>query len=383
MTAGAGGTGSGTGVGTGPGTGSGTSAGSAAGAAGVISGTGYASCHHGEILQGVFLDARGRRCAGLVTLPLTGLGTRAEAVLRPGTPPGSHSVDPPGRTKALRAATLALRECRARHPQVAFGALELRLSGNVPLGLGMGSSSSDVIAAVRAVADACGLRLPSRTVARIAVRAERASDPLMLDGRPILFAQREGRVLEVLGDALPPAVVVGCALGAGRPVDTLSLPAPARGDDDVRAYERLRSLLRRAVADGDTRLLGHVSTESARRAQRVLRHPEFDRLTRVAERTGAVGVQIAHSGSVAGVLFDPAATDLEARLRRCATALDRDGIPVTRTFTTRAGAEPPTRPTPFPSFTTSEESRHGRAHRRRDRTARPDTPGRRAHLSAL
>lgn len=368
------------GGGAGPG---GPSAGSA------ISGTGYASCHHGEILQGVFLDARGRRCAALVTLPLTGLGTRADAVLRPGAPPGSHSVDPPDRTKALRAATLALRECRARRPQAALGAVELRLSGDVPLGLGMGSSSSDVIAAVRAVADACGLRLPSRTVARIAVRAERASDPLMLDGRPLLFAQREGRVLEVLGDALPPAVVVGCALGAGRPVDTLSLPAPARGDDDVRAYERLRSLLRRAVAEGDTRLLGHVSTESARRAQRVLRHPEFDRLTRVAERTGAVGVQIAHSGSVAGLLFDPAATGLEARLRRCAAALRRDGIPVTRTFTTRPPADPPAPRTPCPpatsytSFTTSEESRHGRAHRRRDRTPRPDTPGRRAHLSAL
>ncbi|MEU0693548.1 GHMP kinase [Streptomyces niveus] len=382
MTAGAGGTGAG-------GTASGRPGTSAASAVSAISGTGYASCHHGEILQGVFLDARGRRCAALVTLPLTGLGTRAEAVLRPDTPPGRHSVDPPDRTKALRAATLTLRECRARRPQVASGGLELRLSGDVPLGLGMGSSSSDVIAAVRAVADACGLRLPSRTVARIAVRAERASDPLMLDGRPLLFAQREGRVLEVLGEALPPAVVVGCALGAGRPVDTLSLPAPACGDDEVRAYERLRSLLRRAVAEGDTRLLGHVSTESARRAQRVLRHPEFDRLTRVAERTGAVGVQIAHSGSVAGLLFDPAATDLKARLRRCAAALGHEGIPVTRTFTTRPSAEhptpltPPTHLTPLTSFTSSEESRHGRAHRRRDRTARPDTPGRRAHLSAL
>ncbi|MFB8350317.1 GHMP family kinase ATP-binding protein [Streptomyces niveus] len=384
MTAGAGGGGAG-GSGTG-GSGSGTSGTPAASA---ISGTGYASCHHGEILQGVFLDARGRRCAALVTLPLTGLGTRAEAVLRPDTPPGRHSVDPPDRTKALRAAVLTLRECRARRPQVALCGLELRLSGDVPLGLGMGSSSSDVIAAVRAVADACGLRLPSRTVARIAVRAERASDPLMLDGRPRLFAQREGRVLEVLGDALPPAVVVGCALGAGRPVDTLSLPAPACGDDDVRAYERLRSLLRRAVAEGDTRLLGHVSTESARRAQRVLRHPEFDRLTRVAERTGAVGVQIAHSGSVAGLLFDPATTDLKARLRRCAAALGHEGITVTRTFTTRPSAGPPTPVTPptpltpLTSFTSSEESRHGRAHRRRDRTARPDTPGRRAHLSAL
>ncbi|WP_405675019.1 GHMP kinase [Streptomyces sp. NBC_01511] len=348
-----------------------------------MSGTGQASCHHGEILQGVFLDARGRRCAGLVTLPLAGLGTRAEAVIRPGVPPGTHSVHPPDRTKALRAAAIALRECRARRPQAPFGGLELRLDGDVPLGLGMGSSSSDVIAAVRAVADACGVRLPSRTVARIAVRAERASDPLMLDGRPTLFAQREGRVLEVLGAALPPAVIVGCALGAGRPVDTLALPAPACDDDDVRGYERLRALLRRAIAEGDTRLLGHVTTQSARRAQRVLRHPEFDRLSRVAERTGAVGVQLAHSGSVAGLLFDPAAPDLRARLGRCVLALGRAGIPVTRTFTTAAPVEPAQLRTPLTPLTTIQESRHGRAHRRRDRTPRSDTDRRRAHLSAL
>ncbi|MEV8393497.1 MULTISPECIES: GHMP family kinase ATP-binding protein [unclassified Streptomyces] len=332
------------------------------------SGSGYASCHHGEILQGVFLDERGRRCAGLVTLPMTGPGTRADVVLHPAPSPGKVSVIPPDRTKALRAAALTIEECRALRPQGPLWGAELRLSGDIPLGLGMGSSSSDVIATVRAVADAHGLQLPARTIARLAVRAEQASDPLMLDSRPTLFAQREGRVLEVLGEALPPAVVVGCALGAGKPVDTLALPAPASGHGDIHAYERLRSLLRRAIADADTELLGRVSTESARRAQPVLQQLEFGRLTRIAEQAGAVGVQIAHSGSVAGLLFDPAAPGLKRRLRRCVRALDRAGIPVTRTFTT---------------FTTSEEYLSGRAHSRIGGPAGPDPSRRPAHLSAL
>ncbi|MFF6869912.1 GHMP kinase [Streptomyces sp. NPDC090109] len=328
-------------------------------------GTGSAPSHHGELLQGVFLDAAGRRCAGLVTLPLPGPGSGAVFVPRPGTPPEAVAVVPAGRVKAAGAAVLAVAECARRTGRPACGG-EVRLSGDVPVGLGMGSSTSDVIATLRAVADAYGLRLDPGTTARLAVRAETASDPLMLDGRPVLFAQREGRVLETLGPALPPLTVVGCALGGGAPVDTLSLPDPGDADDtDVRAGERLRALLRRAVATGDVRLLGAVATASARRGQRALGHPEFDALTGIARRTGAAGVQIAHSGAVAGVLFDPAAPDLRRRVDACLRALDAHGIPATRTFTT------------------SKEPPHGPARRGVDRPAGPHTARRPARLSAL
>ncbi|WP_395366868.1 GHMP kinase [Streptomyces sp. YH02] len=364
------GTGTGTGVGTVTGTGVGTDAGA---------GTGHAPCHHGELLQGVFLDADGRRCAGLVTLPLAGPGSRAEFVRRPGAPPEALTVVPADRRKAARAAALAVTECASQLGLPPSGG-ELRLAGDVPMGLGMGSSTSDVIAAVRAVADSYGLRLASDVVARLAVRAERASDPLMLDARPVLFAQREGRILEVLGPTLPPLVVVGCVLGGGAPVDTLALPAREASDADVQEYERLRTLLRRAMATGDVRLLGRVATASARRGQRVLGHPEFKTLTEIARRAGAAGVQIAHSGAVAGVLFDPSAPgDLRGRVSRCRDALNTHGIPTTRTFTTPA--TPPTS-SPAPSLAT-KELLDGPAHRRGDRPAGPDTPRRPSRLPAL
>ncbi|MFE5797085.1 GHMP kinase [Streptomyces sp. NPDC056503] len=295
-------------------------------------GTGHAPAHHGELLQGVFPDACGRPRAGLVTLPLAGPGTRAEFTPRPGAPADAVAVVPAGRSKAARAARLAVAVCAARTGRPARGGT-LRLTGTVPLGLGMGSSTSDVLATVRAVADAYGLRLDPATTARLAVRAEGASDPLMLDDRPVLFAQREGRVLEVLGPALPALLVVGCLLGDGAPVDTLSLPAPEASGAELRSYARLRDGLRRAVADGDAALLGRVATASARRAQRVLRHPDFEALVALARRTGAVGVQISHSGSVAGVLHDPAAPGAAVRVEATRRALDDHRIPYTRTFT--------------------------------------------------
>ncbi|MDV5149543.1 GHMP kinase [Streptomyces sp. SBC-4] len=330
-------------------------------------GTGYAPCHHGEILQGVFLDGDGRRCAGLVTLPMAGPGSGARFVRAPGTPAEEVTVVPAGRKKAAHAAALAVAACAERTGQPPCGG-ELRLTGDIPVGLGMGSSTSDVIAAVRAVADAYGLRLTPETVARLAVRAELACDPLMLDGGPVLFAQREGRVLEVLGPSLPPLVVVGCVLGGGAPVDTLTLPAYEPDDGDVRAYELLRARLRRAVATGDVGLLGRVATASARRGQQVLGQPEFDSLTGIARRVGAAGVQIAHSGAVAGVLFDPAAPGVRHRVRGCLRALAAHGIPATRTFTT---------------VTTTKEPWNGPAHRGVDRPAGPDTSRRPARLPAL
>ncbi|MFI7351598.1 GHMP kinase [Streptomyces sp. NPDC049936] len=300
-------------------------------------GDGRAPCHHGEILQGYFHDGNRHLCHGLVTLPMDGPGSTARFVRRPGSPPDEVTVTPDSRTKAREAAVLALRECAALRGQDPCGG-ELTLTGDLPVGLGMGSSTSDVIATVRAVADSWGLRLRPETVARLAVRAEGASDPLMYGPRPLLFAQREGRVLEVLGSALPPAVVVGCALGGSEPVDTLSLTALVE-DGDLAAYAHLRRMLRRAVADADTALLGRVSTASARLRQRTLGHREFPALKGIADSTGAVGVQIAHSGNVAGILFDPRAPGLDGGLRRCRRALAREGITPTRTFTTFASPD--------------------------------------------
>ncbi|WP_327377924.1 GHMP kinase [Streptomyces sp. NBC_01216] len=349
---------------------------------GLPTGTGHAPGHHGEILQGVFLDGAGRRCAGLVTLPLPGPGTTARFVRRPGTPAEALDVLPADRAKAARAAALAVAACARRTGVEPCGG-ELRLTGDLPVGLGLGSSTSDVIAAVRAVADSYGLRLAPGTVARLAVRAETACDPLMLDGRPCLFAQREGRVLEVLGPALPPLVVVGCVLGGGTPVDTLSLPArpPAQASDtEVRDCARLRARLRHAVATGDARLLGEVATASARRGQEVLGHPEFDVLTDLARAFGAVGVQLAHSGAVAGVLFAPA-PGMRPRLRACLRALDAHGIPAGPTFTTitKETAHGAARP----GSSVHGTSAHGPAQRGVGRPTGPDTPRRTTPLPAL
>jgi uncharacterized protein involved in propanediol utilization len=298
----------------------------------VTTGLGQATCHHGELLQGVFLDGNGHPVRGLVTLPMAEPLTHAEFTPLPGTGPHRVAVDPPGRDKAVRAAVLAVAECARATGRPAVGG-HLRLTGGLPAGLGLGSSTSDVTAAIHAVADGYGAVLRPASVARMAVAAEGASDPVMLGDRPVLFAQREGRVLEDLGEALPALAVVGCLTGHGRPVDTMRLPGTVRSRDAA-VYERLRAALRAAVADGDAAEVGRVSTESAILNQRVLPKEELGMIRGVARHCEAVGIQVAHSGNVAGVLFDATVPDLSARIDAAVHRLRGEGLTPTRVFST-------------------------------------------------
>lgn len=330
-------------------------------------GTGQATCHHGEILQGVFLDERGRPTRGLVTLPMAEPRTRALFTPFSAKVPRHVVVDPPDRAKAARAAELAVEEC-ARVAGVPPVGGYLSVRGGAWPGLGMGSSTSDVTAAVRAVAAGLGVELSPESVARVAVAAEGASDPVMFGDRPLLFAQREGRVLEELGPALPEMAVVGCLTGSGQPVDTLSLRGNARRGD-IAVYERLRAALRTAITEEDVAGVGHVGTESAILNQRVLPKEELGTLREVARECGAVGIQVAHSGNVAGVLFDAAVPGLAERLEAANDRLDAAGLTPHRVFSTstRSGTPPvpsarpvltgvaSTPPTPAPPPSTTAE----------------------------
>jgi uncharacterized protein involved in propanediol utilization len=280
-------------------------------------GIGYAPAHHGELLQGMFSDATGQLRRALVTLPQPDRGTRAVFY-----PSYSHSgiIGPPELPKVRRAAMLTLRQLTS-HPAPAKGG-RIEIVSDVPRGIGMGSSTSDVTATIRAVAEAHGIALSQDEIARLAVLAECASDSIMIDDRVVLFGHRDGVVLETFGHRLPPMLVIGCDTEPGARVDTLRLRPAEYDEDELTSFRMLRAALRRAVALGDTALLGRVATASARINERFLPKPHFEFLVRLCLRHGGCGVQVAHSGTVAGLIFDALRPDAEARLRRCVDELE-------------------------------------------------------------
>lgn len=272
----------------------------------------------------MFSDNAGRFRRALVTLPYPHRGSRA--VFRPSQ---SHwgIVGTPELIKVRRAALVALREFSS-HPSPAKGG-QIEITSDIPRGIGLGSSTSDVTATIRAIADYYRVPLASEDVARLAVLAELAADSTMIDDRVVLFAHREGVVLETLGHRLPPMIVVGCHARSGAIVDTLGLTPAEYDDRELGAFSALRGALRRAIATEDVALLGRVATASARINQRFLPNPQFEPLLELCLRNDGAGVQVAHSGTVAGLLFDARVPGVELAVRRCVAGIGELGLTLT------------------------------------------------------
>jgi uncharacterized protein involved in propanediol utilization len=208
-------------------------------------------------------------------------------------------VVPAWKKKAARAAGLALAAIGAP----AAGRLDIECS--VATGVGLGSSTCDVVAAIRAVCSAHGVELDSGKVARLAIEAEGAADPIMFDGEMVLFAQRHGRVLESFGSWVPRYAVLSIDTDLGvRGIDTLSLPMPRYTGADVAAFERMIGRARQAFQQRDPVTLAAIATESATLNQRFLPMRKFREVQDLAVEYQALGVQISHSGTVAGIVFD-------------------------------------------------------------------------------
>lgn len=281
-------------------------------------GTGRAGAHHGELIQGVFQDERGRLHRGLVTLPLNHMSSLAifQIADRQGV-----SVVPSGKMKAAKAALLTLRHLDGHH----LGGL-LTVESEIPVGHGYGSSTADVVASIRAVADAFEIELRPSVISRLAVEAERASDAIAFEDQAVLFAQREGMVIEHFGDALPPIWVIGFKANDGQLVDTLALPPARYSSEEIQTFAMLRGLAARSIKYQDPHLLGQAATLSAKISQRHLAKAQFATALGIANKFGACGVQVAHSGSLIGIILDASASGIADAAGKIAKAAATAGF---------------------------------------------------------
>jgi uncharacterized protein involved in propanediol utilization len=271
-----------------------------------VSGSAYAAAHHGEILQGAFEDADGRLRRGLVTLPLR--SRHSFALFVPGSQDGVE-VSPPDRLKAARAAALAL-----KHLKVGTPGGRLLVRSNIPIGHGYGSSSADVVASIRAVFDAFSRAAPAEAASRIAVAAEAASDAIAFEETSVLFAHREGRVLDYLGGHLPPLALISFKPPRASPIDTTALARARYTANEIQMLRCALAAVRRAIRQQDPRLLGDAASLSARISQRHLPKMGFERALALVERHGAIGLQVSHSGSLIGIMVDACLPQLNTRL---------------------------------------------------------------------
>ena len=199
---------------------------------------------------------------------------------------------------------------------------------HIPEGRGLASSTADVVAAARAVCDATGLRLEAGEMSEIAVQIE-PSDGVMWDG-VVAFGHRRGRLLRHLGP-LPPLLVLGVDLGGT--IDTVEFnkrPKDYTQEERIRCHDALE-LVASAITRGDVRGIGEACTRSAQIHQRVLPKQELPSLLEICRESGGAGVNVAHSGTVVGLIF---AVDNAAGLDFARREIARR-LPLARAFDVR------------------------------------------------
>jgi uncharacterized protein involved in propanediol utilization len=272
----------------------------------------------GELLQGVLPEPDGDF---LVTLPIA-RWAMARFRLRPG--PGVE-VHPPHKRKAQRLAELML-----DWASVAGGG-RLTLESTLPEGKGLASSSADLVATARAVANALRVAVEPALVEWF-LRQIEPTDGVLYPG-VVAFDHRAVRLRRQLG-SLPTMTVVG--VDEGGTVDTVEFNRIAKpfSAADRREYAALLNRLTAAVPQADLRQVGVVATRSAELNQVLRPKRLFEPVTRISAEVGALGVVAAHSGTMLGLLLDVSDPDyvprLAATIRAC-SALGGD-VSVYRTL---------------------------------------------------
>ncbi len=257
-------------------------------------GEGSSIGHAGELLQGaIWHDDKPEPF--LVTLPAPPFLSHARVHLKSG---GEDKVEPPWKTKALRAARLAWNDLAGGK-----GFLRLIIESETPVGRGCGSSTSDCVAAIRAVGELIDRRCSAGEIAAWAIEAETAADATMFHPKPVAFRQRSGRILLELGDAYPPLRVIAADLG-GSPVDTITRNPPAYSQEELRTFEALLATLQRSVKQCDSAAVARIATQSAIIHHRHYPNPRWADFLAMTERAGALGAACAHSGNLAIALLE-------------------------------------------------------------------------------
>ena len=206
--------------------------------------------------------------------------------------------------------------------------VEVAIEAAIRPGRGMGSSSADVRAALKAVAIACQFELPVKILDFLTVCSENATNPA--SRHPSLFLHRLGVTVEA-APAWPRIRIIGFDDPDAPDVHTDRYRPAFYSDAEI---DRFGLLFRAAMAscrEGDAIGLARFCMESAtinddflpRRGGGSLRS-----LHQIRRACDAAGFAISHSGTVGALLFSRDTVELDRRAARARAMLVERGCQV-------------------------------------------------------
>ena len=216
------------------------------------------------------------------------------------------------------------------------------IDGNIPVGKGYASSTADIMASIGALADAACPGAPDAVVAALGslVAGDIEWGDYVLSESIALCLQRTHTLVRKYPTDLRWRIV---GVDEGGTVDTAAFHRRQRESGTLaRHYATLLTRMDAALATNDSATAARIATESALLNQRVLPRRHFDLMRRIAGTTGALGIAVAHTGTVIGLIFSAHQSDLSLRMWEADRCLRREHL-TSSVFTLREDGRPLTR----------------------------------------
>jgi len=174
----------------------------------------------------------------------------------------------------------------------------------IPAGKGLASSTADLMLALTALSLISQKKLSCQDILDYLTAIE-PTDSIIFPELTLL-EQNDGSYWQQMGQ--PEGKVRVLALAQPGICDTLSHRKLRNKIPDVTESWQL---FQQGVEEQDWGLIGKAATFSARAWQRYLYYPRLEKIITKAEKKGCLGVNIAHSGNVLGILYQPERVNIE------------------------------------------------------------------------
>ena len=174
--------------------------------------------------------------------------------------------------------------------------LGLALESQLPTGKGMAASTADIVAVIQAVSAAIDEELEPEEIAEIAAGIE-PTDGIFYPGI-VRMNYMTGELLQSYGNA--PKIIIAI-FDTGGTINTIEFHSEYHGHEN--SPQELLDAIEELDRDFSAQQIGKVATLSALANQRLVHKPQLEEIIEYAQSLGALGVNVAHSGTMMGVLF--------------------------------------------------------------------------------
>lgn len=196
--------------------------------------------------------------------------------------------------KVFERFNIPLRECKN---------ISLNINSNIPIGKGMASSTADIGATIKATLSILNKYLDNEEISRIASEIE-PTDSILLYKNSI-FNPVNGQVKKYLSTLSNGRVII---LEPDEILETSIIRSNPNYLDikleNKSIINKSFNLLEEGLREQDLKLIGKACTLSSLANENIHKKPYLNEIIEISNKMGAYGVNIAHSGTVIGILID-------------------------------------------------------------------------------